>query len=463
MKFNKYLIAAMITVGVMKAASAQNNNHKNAINSYQIHKKNGPDAWVINSAKQTQEMKRELALNESQLKEIKRINDSHAREIEVARVECGEDVTGFNSYIDRVSNARDRELRSVLTPEQFAYYTSKKNSKNWLGMDKFRYISEDGELKVKNNKDELKIKGKNNAAAPDMSSNAFRNNNDIIIDSVSVTEGIIPDTSANGRAPEIKIFPGGVRMDTNSDQAANKRLNERVKSEYNNMYADSASASNKKCKEVNKKSSKSGSTHKKTGVFSKSKTTAKSGTKSSKSKSTAKAPSKSKSNASALKSTTKKTTTAKSGNVKKKKKTTESASAKKKMEADTCNNMGSSKMKQGMPDTSARSGIPMDTTASSGEIFMVPDTTATIIVIPDSSTGIIDTTSSASAKSPNYFINKDSKAKFSKGESKIKPTNHNKMKETDSESKSKNGNSKVKDEKNETKVKDKDWKIKINK
>jgi hypothetical protein len=483
MKFNKYLIAAMITVGVMRAASAQDNKINNSTQSQESYlKRGGPEPWVINSARQTQEMKQVLALNDNQLKEVRKINESHAKEIEVARKECGDDVSGLNSYIDRVSNARDRELKSVLTAEQFAYFTSKKNSKNWLGMEKFKNKSEDGELKVKNEKKELKIKGKNNSYVPepadmsvsnkqkeDNSSDAFSNNNNIIIDSVSITEGVVMDTTANTGVPEIKTYPGS--MDTSSDEAS-MNPPQRVRPEYDNMYMDSASASMKECEEVSKKSTKTGSTYKKKSTSSKSKVTSKSGTKTSKTKATAKSPSKSKTTTAAAKSKPKKSATAKSGV--KKNKSTQSASSKKKMKVDTCENKASSKVPvmpdttasstvPFIPDTSAEIGIPMDTTARTDEFFMMPDTTATIMIIPDTSAAVMDTTSSASTKAPNHFIDKDSKAKFSKGESKIKSTNQNKEKETDSESKSKNGDDKAKDEKNESKVKKEDLKIKIDK
>jgi hypothetical protein len=479
MNFNKYLIAIMITVGVAKTAIAQNVNNKNAVKSQQSYTKSKPDPIAM-STRQTQEMKRELALNESQVEKVKKINYNHAREIEVAKVECGDDVTGFNSYVDRVSVARDQQLKSVLTPEQFASYTSKKNDKNWLGIDQFKYKSADGNLKVKNNKNELKIKGVNpnaNVTAgedlsvknksdvkEDESSDAYTNNNNIMIDS-----------SETGAVPEINI-------DTNTDRASVNPGVERVKPEYDNMYSDSGSASAKSKEKECKETTKSGST--KMGT-----TPSKSSVKSTKAK-TSKAPS---SGAVASKSKVKKTTTAtksgnvqkktsataKSGNVQKKKKSTTSASAKKKAKADT-SMQGSSRIEPVMPDTTASSSnpertpdssfkfrYPFDTTGSSRNPNW-PDTSAKIFVMPDttassSEPALMDTTTSASTKSQNYFMDKDSKAKFSRGESKIKPNNHNKMKETDGEVKSKDGHDKVKEERNESKVKDKDLKVKITK
>jgi hypothetical protein len=452
MNLNKYLIAAMITVGVMTTAAAQNSN--NSVNSKHGNARRGPEPGVVNSAKQSQEMKLALALNESQMVQVKKINYSYAREIEVARIECGDDVTGFNSYVDRVSLARDKQLKSVLTPSQFADYTSRKSSKNWLGMDNFKYKSEDGDLKVKNESKELKIKGKNNIASAPYVDQTVQNNsqmnkeepNEVVIDNSNITL----DTMASIGEPEIKTYPG------EEEKPADV---ERVKPEYDNMYADMPPAKNKE----EAKKTKSGSAHKKSTASSKSKTNSKAtASKSTAKKSTAKAPKSAV--ASSSKSKTKKTNTAaKSGTVHKKKKSTETATAKKKVKADTCVDQSSSRIKPVTPDTMA-SAEPMDSS-----VFILPeapDTTAEILVVPDTSASIQevpDTTSSASGREPNYFINKDSKAKFSEGESKIKPDNHTKMKGTDQEAKSKNAKDKVKEEDKETKVKEKDFKIKSNK
>jgi hypothetical protein len=447
MNLNKYLIAAMITVGVMTTAAAQNNN--NSVSSKQGNARKGPEPAVVNSAKQTQEMKTALALNESQMVQVKKINFSYAREIEAARVECGDDVTGFNSYVDRVAQARDAQLKNVLTPSQFADYTSRKSSKNWLGMDNFKYKSQDGDLKVKNERKELKIKGKNNmTSAPlDLSANNKKQmKKEESVDTFSQRQNgnVTLDTLARIGEPEIRTYPG--EEEKPSDV-------ERVKPEYDNMYSDMA-----KNKEEVKKT-KSGSTYIKSTVSTKSKSGSKSATsKSSVKKSTAKAPAASKNSVAESKSKTK-STTAKSGAVHKKKKTTGSATAKKKTNADK----STSRIKPVVPDTVA-SSAPFD---SSVNIMPVaPDTTAEIFVVPDTSASIMeipDTTSSASGKEPNYFINKDSKAKFTDGESKIKPDNHTKIKETDEEGKSKNANGKVKEQDKESKVKDKGLKIKSKK
>jgi hypothetical protein len=186
MNLNKYLIAAMLGTGLIGAASAQNTkNHSfNNQQEYQV-----PEQEASNLADfQTKEMIAALGLNADQASKIHKINVSHAEEIERAKSDCGNDITGFNEYVERVASARELALSNVLTREQFALYCDKSNG-TWLGMDRFK--SED--FKVKGNKNELKVKGKPAQASDDISasgnlnanegefSDAYRNNNNIIL------------------------------------------------------------------------------------------------------------------------------------------------------------------------------------------------------------------------------------------------------------------------------------------
>jgi hypothetical protein len=186
MNLNKYLIAAMLGAGLIEIASAQN-TRVHSFNDQQEYRL--PEGGTASFADfQTKHMSLVLGLNADQVSEIHKINLSHAQELERAKAECGNDITGFNEYVDRVASAREQALSNVLTREQFAVYCDKSNG-TWLGMDRFK--SED--LKVKANKKEDKVKGKAAEASEDISasgnlnsnegefSDAYRNNNNIIL------------------------------------------------------------------------------------------------------------------------------------------------------------------------------------------------------------------------------------------------------------------------------------------
>ena len=192
------------------------------------------------AAYQTKQMTAMLGLNSDEAQKVQAINLNHATEVERAKAECGDDYESFNTYVDKVAFVRDQELKSVLTPEQFATYTNKKSDETWLGMDKFKFRSE--ELMVKGNKHELKIKGKSDIATEDISvsnqsnqmanpesSDAYSNQKNIIVtppiaspdSAVSPDYHNIPKDDAtpsgtmeeNAGVPERKTYPGEINVE----------------------------------------------------------------------------------------------------------------------------------------------------------------------------------------------------------------------------------------------------------
>jgi hypothetical protein len=156
MNINKYLIAAMLGVGLVGTASAQNTGTHSFNNQG---KSQVSEEGTLSAADfQTKQMIAVLGLNGDQVIKIHDINVSHAQEIERARIECADDIAGFNEYVDRVASAREQALSNVLSQEQFNAYCEKSNG-TWLGMDKYKFRTDD--LSVKGNKeDKIKAKGK---------------------------------------------------------------------------------------------------------------------------------------------------------------------------------------------------------------------------------------------------------------------------------------------------------------
>jgi periplasmic protein CpxP/Spy len=447
MNLNKYLIAVMLAAGMAGTITAQDNSG----NSY----KNQEEYLVLEEGAastadyQTRQMIAALGLNSEQAERVKAINLNRATEIERAKAECGDDLAGFNKYVDKVAVARDQELKSVLTPEQFSFYTNNKSDKTWLGMDKFKFRPEG--LTVKENKHELKIKGKASIASEDISasnkqnanegefSDAYNNNKNII----ETPEAVSPDyhnipkydaapvENVNPGAPEIKTYPGEIKMEEIYG----------IKPEYDNMYSPNAGVDygNKCGKTASKK------VIKQSGV----KASAKSAVKKSSSKNNvAKSSAKTGSDLSSKKTMTISKSSAAAA---KKKSTKHVATAKNKKPNDV--------VKEPVPEKCYSNTFSSEQTlkpAPNSDDFF--DTTASAKGTQPSDYGsnVDKYNNNASAKPDveNYFINEDSKAKFSEDEIKIKPEEAVKYKITDKEIKLKDGREKLKENDKELKMKD---------
>ncbi|MFL5731379.1 MAG: hypothetical protein ACJ75J_17960, partial [Cytophagaceae bacterium] len=366
-----------------------------------------------------------------QIAQVQIINLNRAEEIQRAKKECGDDVTGFNEYVDKVSFARDQELKSVLTSQQFAAYTAKSGN-TWLGMEKFKFKSDDDQLKVKENRHELKIKGKATVASEDLSASNREQRKNEYSDANSNPNNIQPETShaepdfhnipkddatplgdeaQNMGSPERKTYPG--EMQNGDAYGISSSKTGVKKTDSKKAVTGSAKAAAKKSGSVNKVAKSSSAGAKQLNAGTKSKTVKPS-----------------------AKAATKKKPVGASANTKK------PVTAKK-------------------PVNSSGTDNADEYHFSSGQ---------TLRPAPDSD-DFYDTDASAKASKPdetnaspaqeNFFINEDSKAKISEDEIKIKPEKGVKYKITDDESKFKDKDAKLKVTEDELKAKDKDEKLKV--
>jgi hypothetical protein len=215
MNFNKYFIAAMLAVGIIGTATAQDNR----ANSFKNQEENQVLEEGASSAAdyQTKQMSALLGLNKDQVAKVRKINSDRAKEIERTKVECGDDLTGFNQYVDKVDFARDQELSNVLSPEQFAFYANNKSNKTWLGIDKFKFRPEG--LAVKENKQEPKIKGKAGIESEKNQSIYQHNDKDQIADYFKNHRNIT--TMPEAKLPDYHNIPKNDATPENSDVSAN--------------------------------------------------------------------------------------------------------------------------------------------------------------------------------------------------------------------------------------------------
>jgi periplasmic protein CpxP/Spy len=477
MNLNKYLIAAMLAAGMMGAVSAQDNR----VHSYKNQQENQVLEEGASGAAnyQTKQMTVALGLNSDQAEKIQAINLNHAKEIERAKAECGDDLSGFNQYVDKVAFVRDQELKSVLTPEQFARYTNNKSNKTWLGMDKFKFRSD--ELRVKENKRELKIKGKANVAPEDLSvrnnqnqqnqnmneeqsSDAYRNNNNIIIieeemDTSSSASAPAPDFhnipkndgmpagNVNAGAPEVKTYPEEIQVEEiyviEPDSAYNP----------SNPSAGKAQGVKVKCPQTSIKKTSS-----KSEVQGGVKTaTKKSSSKNKVAKSSAATGSRLSAGSKKKAGTAGKKSTATAGSRKKISAKSMTTASKKQaaLDAKSCVNDSGTSSSGSSGQTLPGNNNFYDSTASAKGVTPADSNVEGVIII-ESVIPVVDSTASSSAApaQENFFINKESKAKFTKKESKIKPEKDVKYKITDQEMKLKDGKEKVKENDKELKIKD---------
>jgi len=384
-----------------------------------------------------------LGLNYDQASKIQTINLNHAKEIERAKAECGDDLTGFNLYVDKVAFVRDQELKSVLTPQQFAFYTNNKSNKTWLGMDKFKFKSEG--LTVKENKHELKIKGKANVASEDLSANSNPNankNKEEFSDASSNSMNIIVMPSAAlpdyHNIPKDDAIPSG---NENPNPGAYEIKTYPIQTEKVYVYG-SANYGNK-CPQVASKKK----TVKKSGVKRSAKVSVNSGSgnKVAKPSVTSGSILSSKKKAQAIgtkpAAVTRKKSSSKSMATSKSKKPAVTTKTKP-SGTNNCN------------ENTFSSGQTLKPAPNSDNFY---DTTASAKGSESSEYGSnVDKFNNRSSQpaEENYFINEDSKAKFTDNEIKIKPEKGVKYKITDQEIKLKDGKYKVKENNNEIKIKD---------
>lgn len=78
--------------------------------------------------RQTQQMKRELALTPEQEKEIAAINLNYARQMQPVLEQARRDRATMKQ-IRQLNNAKEKDLRKVLNDKQFSEYESRKNER----------------------------------------------------------------------------------------------------------------------------------------------------------------------------------------------------------------------------------------------------------------------------------------------------------------------------------------------
>ncbi|WP_106832275.1 DUF4890 domain-containing protein [Parabacteroides pacaensis] len=87
--------------------------------------KRGERGRMMDPKKRTEQMCKELNLNEKQTKEFTKINDEFFEKMKKQRESGEKDRTKLREAMEKLQNDREAQIKKVLTDEQYKKYTAK--------------------------------------------------------------------------------------------------------------------------------------------------------------------------------------------------------------------------------------------------------------------------------------------------------------------------------------------------